>query len=268
MKNIEILISTMNQSNSKELISKMKILDKYIIINQIPNTNIELPKKHMKKNMKFLSYHEKGLSKSRNIAIKNASSDICLISDDDMYYEKNLKKIVLDAYEKYVDADIIVFDVDNEEKAKRKKILKEGKINLFKSMKISSVQITFKRKSIIEKEIKFKENFGAGAKYEFGEENIFLAECLRKGLKIYYIPKKIATLYKDEKSTWSREQTEEHYNIQGVVYYEISKKLYPLLILQFAIRKRNIYKEKITMLELIEYMFQGVRKYKKEENIK
>ncbi len=56
---------------------------------------------------------------------------------------------------KYKDAGIIAFYVDNVDKKNlKKKKRKEGKINLITSMKIQSVQITFKRKSIIDKKNK------------------------------------------------------------------------------------------------------------------
>ena len=266
MKDIEVLVSTMNQKNYQSLIDKMNIKGKCIIINQMLDNNVELPKKIDNEKVKFLSYSEKGLSKSRNKAIENADAEICIVADDDMYYEDDVLKKVEKAYETYPDADIIAFDIDNEDKTKRKKILNQGKVNFTKSMKISSVQITFKRKSILEKHIRFKENFGAGANYDFGEENIFMAECLRKGLKIYYIPQKIATLLMDTESTWNREQTKEHYQIQGAVYYEMSNYLYPALILQFTLRKKWLYGKYLKPNQVMKYMFEGVKKYKKEKN--
>lgn len=268
MKKIEILVSTINQSNCQELIQRMNIKGNCTIINQITDTTLDVPKKSINQKVKFLSYQEKGLSKSRNRAIMSAEADICIIADDDMYYEEDIEEKIQKAYEQYPDADIIAFDVDNEDKAKRKKILSQGEVNLIKSMKISSVQITFKRKSILEKQIQFKENFGTGAEFNFGEENIFMAECLRKKLKIYYVPEKIATLMKDKESTWSREQTQEHYYIQGAVYYEMSKVLYPLLILQFVFRKKKIYGKTLKPSQVFCYMLQGVKKYKKDREKK
>lgn len=211
-----------------------------------------------------MSYYDKGLSKSRNIAIKKSNADICILADDDLYYTNNYKKSVEAAYLKHKDADIIAFVVKHENKKSEKKVMKEGRIGFIKSMKISSVQITFKRESIINNNIKFNEKFGAGAKYYFGEENIFLAECLKKGLKIYYVPVKIATL-KDSESTWFKGHTKENYNISGAVYYEMSKYLYPLLILQFVVRKKSLYGKYLSPQDILKYMFEGVKKYKKEE---
>ena len=41
---------------------------------------------------------ERGLSKSRNLAIANAKTDICLICDDDEIFVDNYEEIILNAY--------------------------------------------------------------------------------------------------------------------------------------------------------------------------
>ena len=156
---------------------------------------------------------------------------------------------------------IIAFEVANEAKPNRVKKIKNGKISYLQSMKLSSVQITFKRKSIIDKKIILDEEFGTGSTYYWGEENIFLFDCLRKGLKLYYVPKKIATLRISE-SSWNKDNTPEHYQIQGTIYYRMSKKMYPILILQFVLRKRNIYKKDMSMFQVLKNMFVGVKMYK------
>lgn len=262
---INTLISTMNQLNIEELLYSMNVKDDYVIINQITDNNIEkLPQEDKSGNICY-SYRGRGLSKSRNEAISKSDADICVIADDDMYYENEYKETIEKAYNKYPDADIIAFVVGNEEKEKEKKIMKEGKVDFIRSMKISSVQITFKRNSIISNNMKFKEEFGAGAKYYFGEENIFLAECLKKGLKIYYVPKKIATLKKSE-STWFKGHTRENYNISGAVYYNMSKVFYPILIVQFVLRKKWLYGKYMKPVQVMKYMFEGVKRYKKEKD--
>ena len=260
---VEVLVSTMNQNENNQLQKEMNLKNNYVIINQITKNSIDIPKDVIEDTRKFISYKERGLSKSRNKAIKNSNADICVLADDDMFYTEDYEEIIEEGYKKYVDADIIAFFVDNEDKSKNKKILKEGRVNFLKSMKISSVQITFKKESIINKKIKFNEKFGTGAQYFFGEENIFLSKCLQAGLKIYYIPRKIATL-KISNSSWFKGHTKENYNVAGAVYYEMSNFLYPILIIQFVIRKKKLYKEYLKPKQVMQYMFEGVKKYKKE----
>ena len=48
--------------------------------------------------IKFISCDEKGLSKSRNKAINNATGDICIIADDDVTYSDDYIEKIRQAY--------------------------------------------------------------------------------------------------------------------------------------------------------------------------
>ncbi len=254
---LEVLISTVNLDENKKLIKNMNIKGYSTTINQIIKKDYEAPKDVTTGKNVLYSYHEKGLSKSRNKAFLKSRADICTIADDDMYYLDDYEKTILDAYKKYPDADIIAFYVEHGNRLKKQK---EGKVGFLKSMRISSVQLTFKRKSIVDRKIFMDELFGTGSKYYYGEENIFLFDCLRQNLKIYYVPQKIAIL-KDSTSSWSRENTIELHKIRGATFYRMSKIWYPLLIIQFAIRKRKKYKG-LSTFTIIKSMFQGAKEYK------
>ena len=83
--NIEMLVSTMNQTNYN-LIHRMNIKDRAVVINQLTDNNIQIPRNLDEEKLKFINVHDKGLSKSRNMAINNSSGDICVICDDDLFY--------------------------------------------------------------------------------------------------------------------------------------------------------------------------------------
>lgn len=259
---VEVLISTMNLNDEKELIERMNV-NKYVIINQVENeNNIKI----QNSNCKVFSYCEKGLSKSRNRAINESDGDIIVIADDDMKYYEDYEKKIISAYEKYKDADIIAFHVESCDSKRAKKKRKEKKISFLTSMKIQSVQLTIKRESIVNNNLKFNEKFGAGAKWFMGEENIFLYDCLKKGLKIYYVPNTIAKL-NDSDSTWFRGFNREYFIIKGGVFYEMSKIFCSLYILQFAIRKKKLYKNEMTIMQAIKFMNQGKKKRRKEKKL-
>lgn len=258
----EVLVSTMNKEQPLKVAEELAI-KKFVIINQITNNNVVKPNDILDSNKKVLSFYEKGLSRSRNKALKNSSEDICIIADDDMYYVDNYEQIIIDTHKKYPSADIIAFVVDNDNPLRKKKILKQGRIGYIKSMKLQSVQITFKRENIIKNNISFDEDFGAGSTYSWGEENIFLFDCLRKKLNIYYVPIKIATLKNTDSSTWDRTNNQNHYEQQGAIYYRMSKILFLPLVLQFIFRKKKIYKKDMSEKEIFIAMINGKRKYQK-----
>lgn len=253
-----VLISTMNRDNCEELAKQMKVKE-YVMINQITKSSIT-PTNIDSEKCKIISVKEKGLSKSRNKAIKNAKSDICLIADDDMFYYENYEETVLNAYNEFTDADMIAFVVTHENK-KTKKILKKGRVGFLNSNRIQSVQLSFKKDSIINNNIKFDEKFGAGSKYNFGEENIFMADCIKKGLKIYFYPVIIANLKDTGTSTWFKGYTKEYFYNRGALYKRMSPKIYIIMIIQFALRKRKLYSEKVSVKEAIKLMLCGSKDY-------
>ena len=145
---IEVLVSTMNLSNTKELIKNMNIKTKYTIINQ--TKNIEAIQDN-----NVYNYNEKGLSKSRNRAISHATEDICLIADDDVKYIDNYEEIIKNAYKKYKDADIITFHIKSLNPERPIKKVKSNRINQITAMRIISSQISFKKQSLINNNIIF-----------------------------------------------------------------------------------------------------------------
>jgi hypothetical protein len=123
-------------------------------------------------------------------------------------------------------------------------------------MKLSSVHLTFRKDRLTKANISFDENFGAGTKFYMGEENIFLADCLRKGLVVYYVPINIARL-RDSNSTWFSGYNKAYFQIKGKVFRRMSTTLFVPFILQFAIRKRGMYKKDISTYGVVQNMLKG-----------
>jgi glycosyltransferase involved in cell wall biosynthesis len=256
---IEVLISTMHQ-NSMDIFDNMNIKSDALAVNQydyeykeesISNNNIH----------RMISLNERGLSNSRNLAIRSSIADICVIADDDLIYRDNYVDIITHAYNKHPDADIIAFSVPSSNKEWPTKVLKYMNVNALQSMKLSSVQLTFRRERIIDHKIRFNAFFGSGSVYTCGEENIFLIECLKKGLKIIYIDSEIATVNQNG-STWFKGFDRLYFKTKGAMFYEMSKALWFPLILQFAIRKHKLYLSSLSLLTALKYMFLGRFEYK------
>lgn len=261
--NLQVLISTMHQ-NDYSLLKKMNINSNAIVINQTDSKSSTMFKKN-NNDILWVNSFERGLSKSRNLAIKKADSNICLLADDDLVYCNNYREIVLETFEYNPKIDIIIFQVEGIEKKFKNYKAKSFKIGYLSSMKVSSVQIAFRLDSIRKKEIKFNEMFGAGAKFKMGEENIFLINCLKNGLNIKYIPKKIANLHIGN-SSWFDGFSKEYFISRGASFAGMSKKLSFFLIFQFAIRKYSLYKNSMSLVTAIIYMLKGRQKYLSWEN--
>lgn len=259
---VTVLMSTVNKENIDELELKKKNIKECIIVNQSnKEKNIEKKEKYS-----MITYCEKGLSKSRNRLIENAkdNTDIAIITDDDVSFVEDYDMIVKNAYKKFDKADVIIFKSLDENGNSRKKYFNKNKrLKKFDLLSICSIEITFKTKSIIDK-VKFDEKFGLGASYKSGEENIFLEECRKKGLKIYFYDEFI-NIHASEStgtSTWSEKDIYD----KGV----LCKRLYPVLgyfipMPICLLKKENL---EIGFFKSIKTMYKGMYEYTKVVNKK
>ena len=208
-------------------------------------------------NATYICTTERGLSKSRNLAIKNApDNSICLICDDDEMLTEEIGKIITEAYLNLQDASIITFKVDDLNKSYAKEI---RKINYIDILKTSSVQITFKKEAISKYNITFDEKMGAGTGNGSGEENKFLLDCRRAGLKLYYYPKTIAKLFPSE-SSWFKGYNEKYLtdlgwssrrsmgNVMGILYG-----------CYWIMTHRKLYGSTLSISEAYKYYYRGFK---------
>lgn len=89
-------------------LDKMNIQSDVLVINQCDEEKIE-EIQYKGYHVKMISTKERGLSRSRNMALKNAMGDICLIADDDVVYYDGLQEKIKKAFNECRNADIISF---------------------------------------------------------------------------------------------------------------------------------------------------------------
>ena len=188
---LEILIATMNR-NSLEFLHTMfernTLNDcKVLVINQ---TTKDCLLESSSSNIRVINSFEKGLSKSRNLAIQKSEGRICLLADDDVVFEKDFQHIILSSYASLPEADLLSFKTRTPEQKPYSKYPKRvSKINSFYK-KILSIEISFKRESIIKNNLFFDEQFGLGSLFQDGENRLFLKSVLEHTkLKSYFVPK-------------------------------------------------------------------------------
>lgn len=254
---LDVLLSAMNLKDY-HYIDSLFIKGNCVIINQCDNNQTEIFYENGRK-ITYVQTKERGLSKSRNMAIRMASSDICILCDNDVEYHTGYEETILKAYEEHPECDVILFHVKLD-KDSIPHYAKSRELNYITCLKGKSVEITFRREKV--QHIFFDERIGAGTAFGQGEENAFLYECLRKGLKLYYIPIEIAEL-RYEKSTWKNSFNKEFFISRGASYEAMSHYMSPLLIIQFAIRKYKLYHKETNLIKAIHYMFQGKMIYQK-----
>lgn len=254
----QVLLATMNKQKHEIpiLIERCKLHADILVINQCGRNNLyEFNEDGCK--IKVCEVAEKGLSRSRNKALKFSDADICLIADDDILYENDLENKICNAFDMNPDYDIIAFFVERSSNFKQMKKGKRHKVGKIQSLSLMSVQIAFRRKRIIDKSLSFDENFGAGSgMYICGEENIFLMDCLNAGCRILYMPELIART-EDTESSWFKGFDELYFVSKGAVF----QRLFPILsipmIYAFVFLKYQMYKNDVKCLKALKFMLEG-----------
>ena len=254
---LQVLLSAMHLSDY-EFIDSLHITGDCVVINQCDSEK-EYHTSRGKQEITYIETKERGLSKSRNMALKYADADVCILCDNDVEYVENYETLITKAFADYPDADIIVFYIKRKEKPRPNYPEVRG-MDYLSVLKIFSPEIAFRREAVLKNGICFDELFGAGAHYYMGEENIFLYDCLKKKMKIMYVPIQIATLLETE-STWFSGYDERFFLSRGANYAAMSEWFSIILILQFAVRKRALYQDNLTFRQAIKQMRLGRREY-------
>ncbi|MBR9805344.1 glycosyltransferase family 2 protein [bacterium] len=189
---IEILVSTM-RGGPAALKKNLSVLPDNVsirIVNQMPVDSNKLDGSSLDgRPLDVLNMSEAGLSVSRNAALDMARADISLVADDDLEYVADNLLAIPSIYEKFSDADLVVFQQALPGGGLRKKYRRKAyRMGFLDVLSVSSVEISFRPDSIRRAGVKFDSTFGLGAKYPACEEAIFLSDCLKAGLRIYYFP--------------------------------------------------------------------------------
>ena len=129
-------------------------------------------------------------------------------------------------------------------------------------MRIFSPEIAV-RKSLLGG-LRFDEDFGAGATYKMGEENIFLFEAARRDIQRIYIPVRIAKTLPNE-SSWFTAYDKEFYHARGAGYEAMDGRIWHILTWQNLIRKRKEYKGTISTMDAYRAMKAGRKEYRKSK---
>lgn len=187
---LEIVIATMNKDGLDFLIPMFPFSHfsdfSILIINQTQENKIlvsDYP------SVRVINSFEKGLSKSRNLGIKNALRKIVLIADDDVVFIENLQKKIIKAYNENQNATVICFQtVTKKGDLYRNYLKKKKKLNNRKIRKVLSIEVTCKVEDLKKNNCAFNEFFGLGSKFQDSETFFFLRRIRYKKLNVVFQP--------------------------------------------------------------------------------
>lgn len=254
---LEVLMSCMHQ-NDDTLVHNSKLTGNVLMINQCDHEDY-VEYTTVSGTTRMFSTRDRGLTRSRNMAIANATGDICLICDDDEVFVPDYERAILKAYRDHPQADIIIFKMANRKPSFPDRVMRLG---FPKTMKVSSWQISFRRERLLETGVRFDPLLGAGTGNGAEEELKFLLDSQRAGLIIYYVPVVIASVAQ-EASTWFSGFNETFFENRGATTrYILGTGPAVLYAVYYVLRKRALYQQNLSSGAALRATLRGIRNNK------
>ncbi len=259
---LEMLISSVGQ-NSVELLQKMKVNCDAVLVNQCDqNADETVNFEHC--NIKVLHRNERGVGKSRNLALQHSSKDILLFSDEDIEYAPGYEENVLNEFKKHPEAELLLFNV--EVCPERRTYWNEGftRVKWYNCGRYPAYSIAVRREALLKSGVKYSELFGGGAKYSNGEDSLFLKQCADRGLKMYATD---VVIGKEEarESTWFHGYTEKFFLDRGVLFAFLYGNMAWFWALRFILIKKEMFQGEIKKKQAYRLIREGIKQGKKEK---
>ena len=250
---LDILMSCMHQTDDA-LIAASGITGDAVVINQC---DLDEERRYTTSGgrVRYLCTTQRGLTKSRNMAIAHSDADVCLLCDDDELFVADYARKILKAYGELPQADVIIFKMVNRECPFGDE---PRQLKFPQTMHVASWQISFRREKLLKSGVRFDELLGAGSGNGAEEELKFLLDCQRAGLVIWYAPVAIATVAQQE-STWFAGFNEKFFYDRGATTrYILGAPLAGAYALFYVIKKRQMYLPYITPAKALGAIFRGM----------
>lgn len=144
-------------------------------------------------NIRVLFSWERGLLKSRNIALESSEGNIVWFSDDDCRYNLDSVESVINSFYFNYRWDIITFNaktLEGSNKSRKRSKEEKFKHGFFSLFSVCSIEIAVRKRVFNDGRVMlFDERYGLGTRYETGGENIMLTDLFRRGYVIGHVPK-------------------------------------------------------------------------------
>lgn len=163
----------------------------YLVSWQLPDGDCEVPPElALRSDFKIIKNRSRGLSRNRNEALSAAEAPICLIADDDLNYDADALRSLMDYYRRNPDVELVCCHITIG--GRTTATFSPEAFDLGKMPRgyyFTSCEISFRRQSVVDSGVRFEEMMGAGAPLlGCGEEEVFMRSLLRKGLQGVCLP--------------------------------------------------------------------------------
>lgn len=172
-----------------------------------------------------------------------------------VYTDDYVEKIVM-SFEKHPKADLIVFNLKSQNPDRPEAIVEnEYKLHWYNSLKFGACRIAIRQDAIRKANVFYSLLFGGGAKYQSGEDNLFVIQCLKKGIKGLASNLTIGTVLQEE-STWFKGFDEKYFFDKGVLMKQCFGPWAKILLVAL-LAKNGHQTQKIGLKKALGYAFKG-----------
>lgn len=191
MKSLTVIIST---SNERIKCLKLKPFREgifYVVVHQVYDENY-INQDYLpflsRIDVNYIKLKYPGLSKSRNVGIASVKTKFGYIMDDDVDFDLD-GMIRLCRWMDANQVDVATCQFAFENGLLRRDYKKASfKHSMFSAASVSSIEICVDVEKINERGIGFDQKFGLGTDLPSGEEYIFLTDCIKCGLNVWFYP--------------------------------------------------------------------------------
>lgn len=255
-KRIEILCATMHQTDFSKY-DEMNISNCDVIFANQAGLFACDERKTSEKTVKMFTTATTGVGKNRNFALALSSGEILLFADDDLQYESNLAEIVDKAFQKFPDAEMMIFGIRyaRNGNAFKSRLPETGRLSFFKALRYGTCAIAVRRDAVLKHNLRFSELFGGGCLYSYGEDTDFIVQCFRKRLKVYSYRAVIATTNKDTSTCYTGYGEKYFFDKGALARHSLGLMAFPYM-LHMARKKME---SELCFTERLKYLWKGYK---------
>lgn len=256
---LTFLISTM-ASRVFQRESLLENLPNTIIVDQGPTENFNF----LDKNKTQIKSDQKGLSRSRNLAISNCPTKWAYILDDDVDVIDSPEPSLARILKQRPNLNAIVFNHYVDHKIFRPIIRNIPFAPLIlKILSVTSFEIAIDTEFIKNKNITFDERFGLGSTYAIGEEAIFLMDLVHIGGNIHFENKPFVN--HPGKSTGLSYPTPQSVLARGAFIERACSKYFLFIALLYTVKAYPLYHKNFSPFQFFKLLLQGKTIFKNQD---
>lgn len=258
---VQLLISCVNK-DVRQMLQTQRVTGKAVVVNQCDKNGEE----HFAVNTAEADiYHrkERGVGRSRNLALSKADQDICLFGDEDIVYADGYEALIEAEFAAHPQADGILFQVEVTPERKTYQNDVFGRVSLWNCGRYPAYSMAFRREKLQKTGVEFSLLFGGGAAYSNGEDSLFIRQLIKAGMRIYKSPVCIGEEI-PRPSTWFTGYHEKFFFDRGVLYHFLYGAAAPVWGFRFVFAKRKEMCQQVAWTKAYRLLLDGIRQGKAE----